>query len=162
MKNLTRKLAALSIAASFLFAVAAPTSADESHCEQVNVLAFHIEAKPGRPVYLVGEKAVIHTTVTRPAHEDPAGNGIEIDPPNSEPVADIYVGAAMHTGDNSFAYGLGITNGKGKVDIQIPLKAIETGEADVYIYAWRDTVRTPCLTVREYGYRYYEDMFRVV
>ena len=162
LKSLTRKLAAFSIAASFLLSVAAPTSASEEACEQVHVLAFHIEAKPDRPVYLVGEKAVIHATVTRPAHEDPAGLGIEFEPPHSEPAANINIGAALMTGDNTFLFGFAVTNDKGKADIKIDLDKSEAGMADVDIYAWNDVLRIPCLTVREYGHRYYEDMFGIV
>ena len=161
LKSLTRKLAAFTIAASFLLPVAAPAQAGGGTCEQVNVLAFHIDAKPGRPAYRVGDKAVIHIKVTRPAHEDPGNNGIEFDPPSSEPVDDIYVGAALTAGKNTFLFGFAVTNEKGKADIRINLDKAEAGIADVNIYAWRDVVRTPCLTVREYGYRYYEDMFRI-
>ncbi len=139
----------------------AGTAAAAPCTEQINVLSFHIKATPERPVYLVGETAVIDVTVTRPAHEDPATGGIELDPPASEPAADIYVGAGVQVGD-SFLLGFGVTNDKGKAEIEIDLDEVEAGDADVGIYAWKDVVRTPCLTVREYGFRYYEDMFRIV
>ncbi len=130
--------------------------------EQVNILSFHIEGKAGRPVYVRGEKAVIHVTVTRPAHEDPAGEGNEVDPPETEPAADIYVGAGLHVGA-SFLFGLAVTDEEGKADLEIKIKDdTDTGEADVDLYAWKDQVRTPCLTIREYGYRHYKDMFRIV
>ena len=164
LTSLTRKLAATIIVASFLLSPgSAPAATTSDGCsEQYNILSFHVTAKPGRPVYLESEKAIIHVKVTRPAHEDPGNNGIEIDPPDSEPAADIYVGIAFVVG-NSYLFGFGVTDEKGKADVEIEIdEGTDSGEADVNIYAWKDLVSTPCLTIREYGHRYYEDMFRIV
>ncbi len=159
LTSLTGTLAVTTVAASFLLAPSGPAAAHP--CEQINVLAFHIEAKPERDAYSVGETAVIKVKVTRPAHEDPAGNGIDLDPPESEAAADINVGAGFHVGD-SFFFGFGVTNDKGKTELEGDIEeGTDSGEVDVDIYAWNDVVRTPCLIVREYGYRHYEDMFRI-
>ena len=162
LKAHIKKLAATVTAASFLLSLSTSAPAAPAHCELVAVRAFHIEAKVDRPVYLVGEKPVIHTTVTRPAREDPAGYGVELDPPREEPAPDINVGAGIRVRD-SWLFGFGVSNEKGKTDLEVDLQPdMNAGMADVDIYAWRDTVQTPCLTIREYGYRKYEDMFRVV
>ena len=159
-----KKLAAISLAASFLLigrADAEPLGAQPG-CEIVNVLAFHVEAKPDKPVYVVGEKATIHVTVTRPAREDPAGQGVELDPPESEPAEGINVGIAIMSG-NTWTFGFEVTDAKGKTDVKIPIEPhLKGGEVTANVYAWRDTVQTACLTVREYGYRRYEKFFRVV
>lgn len=164
LTSLTRKLAATIIVASFLLSPnTAPAATTGPGCsEQYNVLSFHVEAKPDRPAYREGEKAVVHVKITRPAHEDPGNNGIEIDPPDSEPAAGIYVGAALVVG-NDYLFGFAVTDEKGKADLEIKIdEGTEPGEADVNLYAWKDLVQTPCLTIREYGHRYYEDMFRIV
>lgn len=162
-KSLTKKLAVICIAASFLSPIEESSATPAEPCsERVNVLAFHIQAKPDRPVYVRGEKAIIHATVTRPAHEDPAGGGNEIDPPGSQPAEDIYVGTGVHVGDD-YVFGFGVTDEKGKAELEVKIDDDgDKGEADVDIYAWKDAVRTPCLTIREYGYRHYKDMFRIV
>ena len=157
-----KKLAAATLAASFLLSLSPAAPAAATDCEQVNVRAFHIEAKAARPVYVIGEKAVIHTTVTRPAREDPAGAGIELDPPHEDPAPDVNVGVGLEVG-RDFLFGFGVTDEKGKVDVEIDLESgTQSGEATAHIYAWKDVVQTPCLTIRDFGFRTYEDMFRVV
>ena len=115
-------------------------------------------------MYLVGETALIHVKVTRPAHEDPAGEGIELDPPKSEPARDIYVGAGIHDDvGNTFLFGFAVTNEKGKATLEIELEeGTDPGEVTADFYAWKDVVRAPCLTIREFGFRTYEKFFRVV
>ena len=164
LKAHIKKLAAVTLSASFLLSLSASAPAAPAGCELVTVKAFHIEAKVERPVYLAGEKAVIHTTVTRPAREDPAGQGIELDPPQEEPASDINVGVGVDVG-GAWLFGLGVTNEKGKTDLAVDLdldSRTDGGEATANIYAWRDIVQTPCLTIREFGFRTYEDLFRVV
>ena len=131
-------------------------------CEIVHIHAFHIEAKPDKPVYLVGEKATIDVTVTRPAREDPGGLGVEWDPPESEPVEGIYVGVAAFS-EETWIFGFAVTNARGKAEVKLPIDPhFKGGEVTANVYAWRDTVQNACLTVREYGSRRYNEFFRVV
>lgn len=159
-------LAVTLIAASSLFpgAAAARATCTEAHdhAERVVLYTFHVVAESEKPVYAIGENAVLHVKVTRPAHKDPADLGIEIEPPHSEPVADVSVGVGAYVGD-TFLIGYGITDDKGKADIKIKLKNyVETGSADVDFYAWKRAFTSTCVIVDEIGYRSYEDMFTVV
>ena len=166
----SKKLAAISLAASFLITGAVTSSpVAAADCvdglrgrERVLIHNFHIEAEPERKVYLVGETAVVNGTITRPAREDPAGGGVEYDPPESEPAGDVNVGIGLESGD-SFRFGFGVTDADGKVDLKIKLdEDTEPGTVNIRIYAWKRQVDTPCLIVDEYGYRAYDNMFRIV
>ena len=160
-KLLIKKLAAFALAASFL--VPGTAQAGRGNCEIVNVLSFHVEAKTERPVYVVGQTAVIDVTVVRPAREDPGGLGIETDPPESEPASDVNVGIALMSKNTYYVFGLDVTNPEGKARVEIPIEDyFKGGDVTAYVYAWKDTVKSACLTIREYGSRRYEKFFRVV
>jgi hypothetical protein len=49
--------------------------------ETIRLRTFHVVAEPLAESFPVGTAAKIRITVTRPAHEDPAGLGVELEPP---------------------------------------------------------------------------------
>ena len=130
--------------------------------ETVVLRSFYVEMKVDKPVWKIGETVIIHSTVTRPAHEDPAGQHIEIDPPQSEAAAGVNMGIGLRVGD-VFLFGSGITDDAGKVDVKVKLKPYTTpGSASVDGYAWNRVATTPCLNVEENGYTHLDNMFKVV
>ena len=130
--------------------------------ETVVIRSFYVEMKVDKPVWKIGETVIIHSTVTRPAHEDPAGQHIEIDPPQSEPAAGVNMGIGLRVGD-VFLFGSGITDENGKVDVKVKLKPYTTpGNASVDGYAWNRVASTPCLNVEENGYTHIDNMFKVI
>ena len=131
--------------------------------ETATLRTFDVEAKVKKPVYDRGALAEIDVTVTRPAKEDPLGEGtpLPIERPIVEPAPDVYVGIGVYIG-NVFLPGFAITgpDGVAKVRIKIERYAPANTIADVSIYAWKVARDTPCLTVQEDGYRQFPEMFR--
>lgn len=135
----------------------------DGRLETATVRTFDVEAKVKRPVYQRGSFAEIDVTVTRPAKEDPLGEGIPlpIERPMVEPAPEVYVGIGVYIG-NVFLPGFGITGADGvaKVRVKIERYAPAGTIAHVSIYAWKVLQDTPCLTVQEDGYRQFPEMFR--
>lgn len=153
-----RIAAAVALAASLTGS--APASA-ACGVEIVPLTTLHLEIETTRPVYEVGESAVFNVVVSRPAHEDPLGQGIEIPPPHSFPAEDVPVGIGLMV-DDVYLWGLGRTNGDGMTSIKVPLKSYTPeGIAQARAFAQKTLVDTPCLTVNEIGYRPLPDAFRV-
>lgn len=129
--------------------------------EVVSLTTFHLDIAPAKPVYEVGQTAVFNVTITRPAHEDPAGQGIEVPPPRSFPAADVPVGIGLVVED-VYLWGLGRTDAAGKTSIKVPLRSYTpAGVAQARAFAQKTVVDSPCLTVNEIGYRPMPDAFRV-
>ena len=129
--------------------------------EVVSLRTFHLVVEADKPSYKVGETAVINVTVTRPAHEDPAGQGIPMEPPTSEPAPDVNVGIGLRVGD-VFLFGHALTNADGLAAVKIKLKDYTpAGKAMVDAYAWKTVQETPCLKVEENGYVSKPNLFTV-
>ncbi len=129
--------------------------------EVVGLRTFHLEVKPLKKRYKVGETAKIEVTVTRPAHEDPAGLGVPIDPPQSFPAEDVNVGMGLRIGD-VFLFGHAVTDADGKAVIKIKIKSYTpAGKATADAYAWKTAADTTCAKVEENGYRQMPNLFTV-
>src|SRR5687767_6272200 len=89
--------------------------------EQISLLTFNLEIGEPKPVYKIGEVASIEVTVTRPAKEDPLGNGIPMDRPYVEPAEGVIVGVGLHIG-RVFLPGAAITDAQGKTVIKIKIE----------------------------------------
>lgn len=127
--------------------------------ETVTLRTFHIEAKYSK-VVAIGDVAKIKVNVTRPAKEDPLGNGIPMERPIVEPAPDVIVGIGLHIG-NVFLPGAAITNEEGDATIKITIERYApVGVVDVSAYAWRVAATLPCATVQEDGYRTYPRAFK--
>ncbi len=130
--------------------------------EVVALRTYHLEVKPGKKVYKVGDTAKIKVLVTRPAHEDPAGLGIPIDPPASFPAEDVNVGIGLRVGD-VFLFGHSVTNADGLAVVKIKIKPYTpAGKATADAYAWKTAADTPCLRIEETGYRQMPNLFTVL
>ena len=132
-----------------------------SGMEQVSLLTFNIEVGETKPVYKIGEVAKIDVTVTRPAQEDPLGNGIPMERPYVEPAPDVIVGIGLHIG-RVFLPGAAITDEQGVARVRIKIEDYAPANqwADTSVYAWRILHETPCATIQEYGYKSMPRMFK--
>ncbi len=118
----------------------------------VQVKTFYVTVKPLAKTYKVGQVAKIHAVVTRPAHEDPANQGIPVDPPASQPAAGVNVGIGVRVG-SVFLPGYGVTNDNGEVDVPVKLMPYTpAGIAGIEAFAWKNDIEQPCLTLQEDGY----------
>lgn len=121
--------------------------------ETVTLRTFHLEVTPPKAA-AVGSAAVFEVVVTRPAKEDPLGQGIPIEErPYVEPVPDAIVGIGLMIGD-VFLPGAAMTDeaGRAVVKIKIEKYAPKGTWVDMSVYAWKIVYETPCLTVREDGF----------
>lgn len=129
--------------------------------EVVPVRTFYIDVERSRRVYEAGDVAVVRFTVSRPAHEDPAGQGIPADPPTSEPAEGVSVMAVATIGDSILFHGSETDEG-GTAVARLRIKpSTPRGGADLEIKATKIVVETACATVVEVGYFKSEDFFRV-
>jgi hypothetical protein len=129
--------------------------------EVMSLRTFHLEVKGDKPLYNIGEVAKIHVTVTRPAHEDPLGQGIPLDPPMSFPAEGVNVGVGLRVGE-VFLFGHNITDAEGHTIVKVKIeKYAQPGPASADIYAWKSLVDLPCLRVEENGYTQAPKIFTV-
>jgi hypothetical protein len=121
--------------------------------ETIALLTFDLEVAKTKPTYSIGDVVAVDVTVTRPAKEDPLGNGIPMDRPYVEPVAGAIVGVGLYIG-RVFLPGAAITGADGVAHVKIKLEdyAPAGKKVDTSIYAWRVVQETTCATVQEYGY----------
>lgn len=155
--------ASLLAAGAMLLAGAAGASAaaPSAGCsEVVSLKTFHIEVGKLRPTYRLGETLKMPIVVTRPAHEDPAGRGVPIDPPASEPAEGVSVMGVTRVGEG-FLYDTAMTDPDGKAMLSIRIRNIPKGSADLELEAKKIVVETPCATVQEAAKLEIEDSFRI-
>lgn len=130
--------------------------------ETVGLRTYHLEVKPDKKFYQVGDTAQVHVTVTRPAKEDPLGEGIPIDPPQSFPAEDVNVGIGLRIGD-VFLFGHNMTDAQGRTTVKVKIAGYApAGKASADAYAWRTAVDTPCARVEENGYTAVPNIFTVL
>lgn len=120
--------------------------------ETVRLETFDVTMKSVKKSYKRGQTAKIAMTVLRPAKYDPAGQGIEWDPPQQFPAEDVTISVGLRIGD-VFLAGWGTTdvNGEGMINIDIknyvrPGRALAVGQAN------KRQFESPCLIVEEWGY----------
>lgn len=132
-----------------------------SGMETVSLLTFNLEIGKVKPVYEIGETVKLDVTVTRPAKEDPLGNGIPMDRPYVEPAEGVIVGVGLHIG-RVFLPGAAITDAQGVAHIQIKIESYAPAGkwSDTSIYAWKVLQDTTCASIQEYGYASAPHMFK--
>jgi hypothetical protein len=129
--------------------------------ETIRLRTFHIQAEPQAASSEIGTTAKIDITVTRPAHQDPADLGVELEPPASMPAENVIVGIGIHVGQ-VFIPGFSRTNADGKATVAMKLpRYMRPGMASMSVYAWNVVHESPCLRVEEDGYAQYPDAFEV-
>lgn len=129
--------------------------------ETIRLRTFHVEAEPQVESFKIGTAAKIGITVTRPAHEDPAGLGQEVEPPTSMPAENVIVGVGVHVGD-VFVPGFSRTDADGKALVSLKLpRYMKPGTASMTLYAWNVIHESPCLRIEEDGFASYPEAFEV-
>ncbi|MDQ3940394.1 MAG: hypothetical protein M3238_03475 [Actinomycetota bacterium] len=128
--------------------------------EQITLRMFNLDVTPPK-VAKIGTTITVKVVVTRPAKEDPAGQGIPMERPLVEPAPEVIVGVGLSIG-NVFLPGAAITNEDGIAKVKIIMQdyAPANKNVDMSIYAWKILQQTPCLTVQEDGYKVMPDAFR--
>ncbi len=168
MGGMMRRLVVLSLAIGLISTaiVAAPrlATAAPGPCGSIEIVqlrTLHVVAKIPKKVYKVGETALFKLTVTRPAHEDPLGQGVPIDPPTTQPAEGISIGVGLIV-DDVYLWGLGITDQGGKATIRIKLKSYTpAGMAQARAFGKKNLVDTPCLVIDEIGFLPMPNAFEV-
>ena len=140
--------------------LAIATQEGRNHFETITLRSFHVVVKADRKTYRIGQTAKLTATVTRPAHEDPFGQGVGFTPPASAPAEDVVVGVGL---GNAYLYGHGKTNARGKVLVKVKITPYTPpGSADADVFARKTQVRTICASLEEVGYTRKPNLFNVL
>ena len=101
----------------------------------------------------IGSVATIKVIVTRPAKEDPLGQGIPMERPYVEPAPGVIVGIGLSIGD-VFLPGAALTDEDGRAVVKIKLEkwVPRNTWVDMSVYGWKTVQETPCFTIQEDGY----------
>ncbi len=141
-------------------ATAAQNCAANSN-EVVSATTLHVVIEPGKKLYRVGDIAEITATVTRPAHEDPLGQNIPVDPPMSQPAQNVNVGVGVQV-ERVYLFGFSKTDAQGKATIKVKVAPYTPpGDASVRALAWSVTLESICLTIEEQGFTHDPALFKV-
>lgn len=128
--------------------------------EQVPLRTFRVQAKAPKTAVLGGTVS-ISVVVTRPAEQDPLGQGIPIEGIDPKPAAGVNVGVGLLVGD-AFFPGFATTDDAGKATLKVKIQDHGSpGPVDASFYAWKTQADTPCARVDEVGYRSYPKFFSV-
>lgn len=164
---------AVLLAGTLSFASAAPAQACSAQgarsgmrsgalLETFGLRTFHLVVEADKRSYRVGQTAKIHVAVTRPAHEDPLGEGIPLDPPQSFPAEDVNVGIGLRVGD-VFLFGHDMTDAEGHATVKVLIAPYApAGKATADAFAWKTQVESPCARVEENGYTQVPNIFKVL
>lgn len=128
--------------------------------EQIALRTFSIAVKAPKDVH-VGDILTIPVTVTRPAEQDPLGQGIPMGGVEPEAAPDVNIGVGLMFGD-VFLPGFGVTDSQGKAKLRIKVERyVKPGPVDASFYAWKTQADTPCARLDENGYRPMPKFFTV-
>ncbi len=118
-----RTCSVLAVAVLSATLLGAPASARARGCGAggPTMETFDVITKWNKKVYSPGETVKVEVTVLRPAHKDPFGFGIPLDPPQQTPVEDAKVTVAFTVGVPP-VFGIGYTGADGKLRLKIPLR----------------------------------------
>ncbi len=128
--------------------------------ESVTLRTLNLDVTPPK-AGKVGSTVTIEVVVTRPAKEDPFGQGIPMDRPYVEPAPGVIVGIGLSVG-NVFLPGAALTDEDGLAVVKIKLETWTPRNAwvNMSVYAWRVVQETACLTVQEDGYLTEQRVFK--
>ena len=163
LSKLIAPLAALTLLSTLLAAPASAAATGTGCGGAVLVLrTLHVVATPSKTKVRPGEKFTVKVKVTRPAHEDPLGNGVEFEPPASVPAEDITVGLSVWVGERTYFWQVGITdaNGVSVLKLKVPNNS-ESGEA-LASASGRHWIKNDCPDILEDGYTNYFDFVTIV
>ena len=131
--------------------------------EQVQLKTLDLEATAAKKSYRIGEVAKFKALVTRPAKEDPLGQGVPMDRPYVTPAEDISVGVGLLFNGNVFLPGFGVTDEEGQVTLKVKIQNyVKPGTVHASFFAWKTVADLPCARIDETGHKPIPDIFRVV
>jgi hypothetical protein len=117
--------------------------------------SLHVTAVPSKTTLKPGEKFTVDVTVTRPAKEDPLGNGVAFEPPATLPAEDVTVGLSIWVGERTYFWQIGLTDAEGKDTLRLKVPAnAEAGQALASASA-RHWIKNDCPDILEDGYTNY-------
>jgi hypothetical protein len=166
LKKLFAPLVALALVGSLQAAPASAGTSGESNqaaCSAAVLVlrTLHVVATPSKTKLKPGDKFTVDVTVTRPAHEDPVGQGIEFDPPQSLPAEGVTVGLSVWVGDRTYFWQVGLTDAEGKSSLRLKVPGnAEAGKALASASA-RHWIKNDCPDILEDGYTNYLDFVTV-
>jgi hypothetical protein len=132
-------------------AAEAKVACASSNLEFVYLTTFKLEVKMPKGPYSRGDSVPFPTTVTRPADEDPLGQGISTPRPMVEPAPDVPV-VIVAFADDVLLIDYKLTNAEGKVNLALKLpKYMPMGPVSVRLYAQKLLQDTNCITIYETG-----------
>ncbi|MDQ3983140.1 MAG: hypothetical protein M3271_10725 [Actinomycetota bacterium] len=133
-------------------AAEAKVACSSSNLEFVYLTTFKLDVKlPNKSPYKPGDSVPFPTTVTRPAEEDPLGQGIATPRPMVEPAPDVPV-VIVAFADDVLLIDYKLTNAEGKVNLALKLpKYMPAGPVSVRLYAQKLLRDTNCITIYETG-----------
>lgn len=130
--------------------------------EQIQLRTLELEASTDKKSYRIGEVIKFKALVTRPADEDPAGQGIPMDRPYVSPAPDINVGVGLLFNGDVFLPGFGITDENGEVTLKVKIvNYVKPGTVHASFFAWKTVADIPCARVDETGYLPVSDIVTV-
>lgn len=154
MRRLTRILAAFALVAGTLAlapAAEAKLACASTNLEFVYLNTFKLEVKMPKGTFQPGDKVPFPTTVTRPADEDPLGQGVPTPRPIVEPAPDVPV-VIVAFADDVLLIDYKLTDAQGKVNLALKLpKYMPEGPVSARIYAQKLLQDTNCITIYEVG-----------
>jgi hypothetical protein len=155
MKRLTGILTALGLLAGMLAmapAAEAKVACSSTNLEFVYLKTLKLEVKtPKTTPYHPGDKVPFPTVVTRPADEDPLGQGVPLPRPYVQPAADVPV-VIVAFADDVLLIDYKLTDAEGKVNLALKLpKYMPEGPVSARIYAQKLLQDTNCVTIYEVG-----------
>ncbi|MDQ3915171.1 MAG: hypothetical protein M3323_07555 [Actinomycetota bacterium] len=154
MRRLTSLIATLGLVTGLLAvapAAGAKVSCSSTNLEFVYLTTFKLDVKFPKGPFKPGQTVPFPTTVTRPAEEDPAGQGIPMPRPYVEPAADVPVVIVAFAKD-VLMIDYKITDANGKVDLALKLpKYTPAGPVSARIYAQKLLRDTNCVVIYETG-----------
>lgn len=154
MRRLTGIIASLALTAGMLAmapAAEAKLACASANLEFIYLTTFKLDVKMPTGKFKPGDKVPFPTTVTRPAEEDPLGQGIQTPRPHVEPAPDVPV-VIVAFADDVLLIDYKLTDANGKVNLALKLpKYMPEGPVSARIYAQKLLQDTNCITIYEVG-----------
>jgi len=154
MRRLTGILAAFSLVTGMLAmtpAAEAKLACASTNLEFVYLNTFKLDVKVPKGKFRPGDKVPFPTTVTRPAEEDPLGQGISTPRPMVEPAPEVPV-VIVAFADDVLLIDYKLTDANGKVNLALKLpKYMPEGPVSARLYAQKLLQDTNCITIYETG-----------
>jgi hypothetical protein len=130
--------------------------------EQVQVKTLNLEVSPVKESYEIGDVAKFQANVTRPAKEDPLGQGIPMDRPYVTPAEGVFIGVGLMFKGGVFLPGFGVTDANGDAVMKVKIqKYVKPGTVHASFFAWKTMADAPCARIDETAYLPVPDIFSV-